>query len=67
MSLRNKFRIFGKSLALPAANPQYIVLISTTVEGLSREVEQYQRAGWKCQGGVATDSNFRYLQAIVKE
>jgi hypothetical protein len=51
----------------------YQIIVSDTVEGLTREVEGLMRAGWKCQGGVLRWNDggeeawerVRYGQAIV--
>lgn len=47
---------------------EYVVLTSSTIDGLAEAVAIYIARGWQPQGGVswATDGQACYLQAMIK-
>jgi len=46
---------------------RYIVVLGEDIRDLERRVENYLKANWKPQGGVAISKCGRYLQAVVRE
>lgn len=50
---------------------RYRVIQFTTISALVSEINDYIKAGWKCQGGISTtpvySGEFFYVQAVVHD